>query len=101
MINRTVVGKSAAVLGVALLIMGAWQLNQWYTTQAQIGSTLGLLSGSLSALGGEGVPGIDGAAAQAIAGITNAYLTTAIADLVIGLVLLLASSRLLPTEHHH
>lgn len=90
MVNKTIVGGALALLGCSLLVIGAWQLNQWQVMQAQANSSLEMLKGmsALATEAGTSLGGADTAAAQALASATGAYLWTGIADLIVGLALL-------------
>jgi len=96
MVNKRVLAGALAFMGCALLLIGTWQLNQWYTTQVQAASTMSMLQGSLSSLGSEA--GVQETVA-ALNSTTTAFLTTGIIDFVLGLVLLVAGLFLYPEGH--
>jgi hypothetical protein len=87
-LNRRALSGTLLLLGIALLVMGFWQLNQWQTTLAQASSAkeaiqaLGTLGGGLEGLGGSLT-----ATTDALDRTTAATFNIAVIDLVLGLVL--------------
>ncbi|NYZ78025.1 hypothetical protein H0N96_01315 [Candidatus Micrarchaeota archaeon] len=80
--------KAALLLGVLLMALAAYQLNQYYATGVQAGATIKLLEQQFSALGTD----TDTSAAleqskAVIAETQAAYLNSGVVDLIAGLIL--------------
>lgn len=81
--------KAALLLGVLLVGLAAYQLNQYYATGVQAGATVKLLEQQFASLGTSADTGAALEQSKAVIAETQAaYLNSGVVDLVAGLILL-------------